>query len=109
MGLTEDRREEFYTEFLRLPLSEDMATWNIQFKAGALMYTDKDTEDRTPYDQVRGLVGWGGWGLFCRCCAMNTYITTQDTIHALFFNNKLNEGGVGAALCVPGAAGADEL
>lgn len=24
MGLTEDRREEFYTEFLRLPLSEDM-------------------------------------------------------------------------------------
>ena len=46
MGLTQGRKEEFYTEFLRLPVYEDMATWNIQFKAGKLVYTDRDTEDQ---------------------------------------------------------------
>jgi hypothetical protein len=33
MGLTEKRKEQFYAEFLRIPVYEDMATWNIQFKA----------------------------------------------------------------------------
>jgi hypothetical protein len=47
MGLTEQRRDEFYAEFLRIPVYEDMATWNIQFKAGKLQYTDRDTEENT--------------------------------------------------------------
>ena len=34
-----------YSQFLTLPIYEDMAPWNIQFKAGQLYYVDKDSSE----------------------------------------------------------------
>jgi len=52
IGLTPARKDEFYSEFLQIPVYEDMATWNIQFKAGKLIYTDRDTEDKHYNDLI---------------------------------------------------------
>ncbi len=44
MGLLSSIKNKFYDEFLRLPLYEDMAPWNIVFRYGALDYIDYDTK-----------------------------------------------------------------
>lgn len=47
MGLLPAFRDRFYDLFLRLPLYEDMAPWNIVFRGGGLHYIDFDTKDVT--------------------------------------------------------------
>ncbi|XP_046544822.1 uncharacterized protein LOC124255031 [Haliotis rubra] len=47
MGLVSPIKERFYSEFLQLPLFEDMAPWNIVFRAGRLEYIDYDSCDLT--------------------------------------------------------------
>ncbi|XP_071119311.1 uncharacterized protein [Haliotis cracherodii] len=47
MGLVSPIKEKFYSEFLQLPLYEDMAPWNIVFRAGRLEYIDYDSRDLT--------------------------------------------------------------
>ncbi|XP_067678747.1 uncharacterized protein [Haliotis asinina] len=47
MGLVSPIKERFYSEFLQLPLFEDMAPWNIVFRAGRLEYIDYDSRDLT--------------------------------------------------------------
>ena len=49
MGLTRKCRERAYTEFVKLPLYEDMAPWNIIFAGSSLKYIDNDTQGHT-YD-----------------------------------------------------------
>ena len=51
MGLLTQIKDRFYDEFLRLPMYEDMAPWNIVFRKGHLDYIDYDTKDRT-YNHV---------------------------------------------------------
>ena len=43
LGLDPVDKDLFYGEFLKISLHEDMAPWNIQFRAGALHYVDKDS------------------------------------------------------------------
>ncbi|XP_062506504.1 uncharacterized protein LOC134183072 [Corticium candelabrum] len=47
MGLLEEEKDMFYDMFVRLPLYEDMAPWNILFQGGKLTYIDYDTKDFT--------------------------------------------------------------
>lgn len=47
MGLMGDIKKRFYEQFLRMPIYEDMAPWNIVFRGGQLEYIDYDTKDNT--------------------------------------------------------------
>eukprot|EP00057_Strongylocentrotus_purpuratus_P008891 XP_011663365.1 PREDICTED: uncharacterized protein LOC100889941 isoform X1 [Strongylocentrotus purpuratus] len=47
MGLLPKIKENFYNQFLRLPLYSDMAPWNILFAGGQLEYIDYDTKQMT--------------------------------------------------------------
>ena len=51
IGVTPEQKDALYGQFLSLPLFVDMATWNIQWKAGKLAYVDVDTMDKT-YEKV---------------------------------------------------------
>ena len=44
MGLISPIKIRFYEHFLKLPLYEDMAPWNIVFRYGSLDYIDYDTK-----------------------------------------------------------------
>ena len=44
MGLLEPIKRTFYDQFLKLPMYEDMAPWNIVFRYGQLDYIDYDTK-----------------------------------------------------------------
>ena len=41
------QKERAYKEFVKLPLYEDMAPWNIVFQGRGLDYIDYDTKDKT--------------------------------------------------------------
>jgi hypothetical protein len=45
LGLLPEIKDMFYDMFVRLPLYEDMAPWNILFQGGKLTYIDYDTKD----------------------------------------------------------------
>lgn len=45
IGLIPEQRDDFYKKFLRLPLYEDMAPWNIVFMGSDVEYIDYDTRD----------------------------------------------------------------
>jgi hypothetical protein len=47
MGILSEIKNWFYGLFLRLPMYEDMAPWNIVFRGGKLDYIDYDTKDHT--------------------------------------------------------------
>jgi len=47
LGLVKALKERAYTNFLKLPLFEDMAPWNIVFNGPRLDYIDYDTRERT--------------------------------------------------------------
>ncbi|XP_077991501.1 uncharacterized protein LOC144445732 [Glandiceps talaboti] len=47
MGILPEIRDDFYEMFVHMPLYEDMAPWNIVYKAGKLEYIDYDTKDFT--------------------------------------------------------------
>jgi hypothetical protein len=47
MGLDPSQRRRFYNSFVKMPLFEDMAPWNIVFVGGQLSYIDQDTLDIT--------------------------------------------------------------
>ncbi|XP_070556270.1 uncharacterized protein [Ptychodera flava] len=47
MGLLSELKDHFYNMFVHMPLYEDMAPWNIIFRAGKLEYIDYDTKDLT--------------------------------------------------------------
>lgn len=47
LGLAESLRERMFTEFLRMPLYEDMAPWNVVLTGKELAYIDYDTRDIT--------------------------------------------------------------
>jgi len=49
LGLAVDLRRRAFSKFVKLPLYEDMAPWNIAFAADKLMYIDYDTRNET-YD-----------------------------------------------------------
>ena len=34
-------KEKLYKQFLKIPVYQDMATWNIQFRGSQLSYVDK--------------------------------------------------------------------
>nr|XP_054772394.1 uncharacterized protein LOC129280391 [Lytechinus pictus] len=51
MGLLRDVKENFYNQFLKLPLYGDMAPWNILFSGGKLEYIDYDTKQMM-FDKV---------------------------------------------------------
>jgi hypothetical protein len=45
MGIQRETKSQLYKEFLEIPLYQDMATWNLQFRGGKLSYVDRDTMD----------------------------------------------------------------
>jgi hypothetical protein len=47
LGLTKELKERAYKQFIKLPLYEDMAPWNIVFQGPRLDYIDYDTRDVT--------------------------------------------------------------
>ena len=47
LGLVRELKEHSYREFVKLPLYEDMAPWNIVFQGPKLDYIDYDTKDTT--------------------------------------------------------------
>lgn len=47
LGLVESLREEAWGRFMRLPLYEDMAPWNIVFRGSRMDYIDYDTKQKT--------------------------------------------------------------
>ena len=47
------QKERAYREFVKLPLYEDMAPWNIVFQGQGLDYIDYDTKDKT-FSKVGG-------------------------------------------------------
>eukprot|EP00960_Hanusia_phi_P052342 761404-Hanusia_phi.AAC.9 len=51
MGLNNHQKRNFYEQFVRMPLFEDMAPWNIVFEGGSLSYIDQDTQDQK-FDQL---------------------------------------------------------
>jgi len=54
MGLCTRQRRALYRQFVRMPLFEDMAPWNIVLVGHDLAYIDQDTQDRT-FDANVGL------------------------------------------------------
>jgi hypothetical protein len=51
LGLLSQLRPRAYSQFVHLPLYEDMAPWNIVFLGSKLDYIDYDTKDKT-YDHL---------------------------------------------------------
>lgn len=49
LGLVSVQRKRAFSSFVRLPLYEDMAPWNVAFKGSTLTYIDYDTQTET-YD-----------------------------------------------------------
>lgn len=49
LGLVAPQRKQAFSAFVKLPLYEDMAPWNIAFKGSGLEYIDYDTRHET-YD-----------------------------------------------------------
>jgi len=47
LGLVAELKDHAYRDFVKLPLYEDMAPWNIVFQGGTLDYIDYDTKDKT--------------------------------------------------------------
>lgn len=47
MNIIESQKEKAWDNFLRLPLYEDMAPWNIVFLGCKLDYIDYDSRDKT--------------------------------------------------------------
>jgi tRNA G46 methylase TrmB len=47
LGLLKGLKERAYRLFVKLPLFEDMAPWNIVFEGAQLKYIDYDTRDKT--------------------------------------------------------------
>ncbi|XP_065176064.1 uncharacterized protein LOC135805873 isoform X1 [Sycon ciliatum] len=47
LGLLSDVKSRLYEQFIKMPLYEDMAPWNIIFNGGRLEYIDYDTKDVT--------------------------------------------------------------
>mmetsp|Transcript_882 Transcript_882/g.2162 ORF Transcript_882/g.2162 Transcript_882/m.2162 type:complete len:277 (+) Transcript_882:204-1034(+) len=47
MGLSKRHRRVMYRQFVKMPLFEDMAPWNIVLVGHDLAYIDQDTQDKT--------------------------------------------------------------
>lgn len=47
MGLLDNLKEAAFHQFMKLPLYEDMAPWNIVFRGPNLDYIDYDTQSKT--------------------------------------------------------------
>ena len=65
MNPSEETKERLYKQFVSLPIYEDMAPWNIQFKAGNLQYVDKDSSESSfdwllpyAYQFLISLINW---------------------------------------------------
>jgi hypothetical protein len=67
LGLVAEQKHRAYQEFIKLPLYEDMAPWNIVFQGPTLDYIDYDTKDNT-FDKVGGVrQGFAPARLFSFC------------------------------------------
>jgi hypothetical protein len=53
LGLVKSQIEEVYGDFVKLPLYEDMAPWNIALAAGSVEYIDYDTRGKVYDDHVK--------------------------------------------------------
>ena len=53
LGLVDAQVSAIYSEFIKLPLYEDMAPWNIALAAGAVEYIDYDTRGKVYDTYVR--------------------------------------------------------
>jgi len=53
LGLVNAQTEKVYGDFVKLPLYEDMAPWNIALAAGSVEYIDYDTRGKVYDDHVK--------------------------------------------------------
>lgn len=79
LGVHAETKERLYHEFMKMGMREDMAPWNIQFKAGHLHYVDKDSgsfdfEAHMPYvyQVLLAMINWKSTVQSFDHCGQNT-------------------------------------
>ena len=55
LGLVPEHRSELYSEFLKLPIFEDMAPWNIVIWGSSVGYIDFDTREFTFDEELKSV------------------------------------------------------
>ena len=65
LGVSQETKSRLYDQFIKIPIFEDMAPWNIQFRAGQLEYVDKDSSEESfdwilpyGYQFIIALMNW---------------------------------------------------
>ena len=102
LGLVDELKEHAYHDFVKLPLYEDMAPWNIVFQGPTLDYIDYDTKDKT-FSKVML------YAKVANASCMPTlavFVQPADNTHTAL---RLRFSAAGRAACVPGDVRAHEL